>query len=167
MKKKAINYFYFIRDIPYKIPLSTKEIDCCCSGKHEALFVLLKSLGLQVRYRVCLFLWSNLNLSPKLKKIPHENDCTHTYLEIKIKRGWKVLDATWDIGLRRILPVNEWDGKLDTKIAVQPIKIFSLEKSKKIIEDQSERLFRKDLKINGKFYKAFNAWLERARVKTN
>ncbi len=90
---KQVDYFYFVRDIPYKIPTSIKETDYCCSGKHEILFDLLKSLGLQARYRICLFLWSSLNLPPKLKKIPHENDCTHTYLEINIKGKWKILDA--------------------------------------------------------------------------
>jgi len=53
----------------------------------------------------------------------------HTYLEIKINGKWKILDATWDKGLRKILPVNNWDGKSGTEIAVKPTKIFSAKKS--------------------------------------
>lgn len=63
---KQIDYFYFVRDIPYKILISIKETDYCCSGKHEILFELLKSLGLKVRHRVCMFLWSSLNLPLEL-----------------------------------------------------------------------------------------------------
>jgi len=106
-----ISTFKSIRDIPYKIPLKWGEEDNCCSGKHEKLLNLLKKMGYGARYRVCVFLWSGLNLPPKLEKIPHEDDCTHSYLEIKIGDEWKVLDATWDIGLKGIFHVNEWDGK--------------------------------------------------------
>jgi len=164
MKKKVISYFYFVRDIPYKIPTSIKEPDYCCSGKHEILFDLLKFLNLQARYRVCIFLWSSLNLPLELKKIPHKNDCTHTYLEIKIKDKWKILDATWDIGLKKVFQINEWDGKSDTKIAVEPIKIFSATKSKKIVENQTDEVIQKDLGINGKFYEGFNIWLKKIRA---
>lgn len=162
---KAVDYFYFVRDIPYKIPLSIEEIDYCCSGKHEILFSLLKSLDLQVRYRVCVFSWSSLKLPPAVDKISHENECTHTYLEVKIKDKWEILDATWDIGLKKILPINDWDGKSGTKTALEPIEVFSPAKSKKIVKSQIKRVIEKDIKLNGKFYKAFNEWLDTIRKK--
>ncbi|RJQ17603.1 hypothetical protein C4573_01335 [Candidatus Woesearchaeota archaeon] len=158
-----ISTFESIRDIPYRIPLKWGEEDDCCSGKHEKLFNLLKKNGYEVRYRVCVFLWSNLNLPPELEKIPHDNDCTHTYLEIKIDSDWKILDATWDAGLKGIFHINKWDGKSDTEIAVKPTKIFTPEKSLEIVNNQNEELINKDLKINGKFYNGFNEWLDKNR----
>ena len=155
--------FNSIRDIPYKIPLSSDEVDACCSGKHEKLFKLLIDRGYKVRYRVCAFVWSSLNLPSELEKIPHDDYCTHIYLEINLGGKWEILDATWDKGLKRIFHVNEWDGKSDTEIAVKPIKIFSPQKSLKIVKDQNKEANEKDLEINGKFYKGFNEWLEKNR----
>ncbi len=155
--------FNSIRDIPYRIPLKWKEEDNCCSGKHERLFKLLTERSYKVRHRVCVFSWSSLGLPPELEKIPHDDDCTHSYLEINIKGKWKVLDATWDKGLKNIFHVNEWDGKSGTEIAVKPIKIFSPRKSLEIINDQNKEVIEKDLKINCKFYRGFNEWLNMCR----
>lgn len=158
-----ISLFNSVRDIPYKIPLKWNEQDNSCSGKHEKLFNLLIENDYDVRYRVCVFLWSSLNLPQKLEKIPHDNDCTHTYLEIKINGSWKILDATWDSGLKSLFHINEWDGKSNTEIALKPIKIFTPKKSIEIINNQNEEVIKKDLQINGEFYKAFNSWLEGRR----
>ena len=160
---ELISLFNSIRDIPYKIPLQWGDEDNCCSGKHEKLFNLLKK-EYEVRYRVCVFLWSDLNLPSELEKIPHDNDCTHVYLEIKIDGNWKILDATWDKGLKNLFHINEWDGKFDTEIAVKPTKIFTPQKSLEIVNNQSEEGINKDLEINGKFYKGFNEWLAKNRV---
>lgn len=158
-----ISTFNLIRDIPYRIPLKWGEEDNCCSGKHEKLFSLLTKKGYKVRYRVCVFLWSNLNLPQKLEKISHDNDCTHTYLEIKIGEKWKILDATWDSGLKNLFHINQWDGKSNTKIAVKPTKTFTPQKSLEIVNNQNEEIIKKDLQINGKFYKGFNKWLDKNR----
>jgi len=159
-----IEIFNKIRDIPYRIPLKWGEEDNCCSGKSEKLFDLLTKEGYEVRYRVCIFLWESINLPEELQKIPHDKDCTHTFLEIKIDGEWKVLDSSWDKGLKNIFHVNEWDGKSDTQTAVKPIKILSPEKSLEIVNEQDEEVITKDLEINGEFYKAFNEWLEKNRV---
>ena len=162
-----ISAFNSVRDIPYRIPLKWRQKDDCCSGKHKKLFNLFTRMGYPVRYRVCVFLWSNLNLPSELKKIPHDDDCTHVYLEINIKGKWKILDATWDKGLKNIFHVNEWDGKSDTEIAVKPIKIFTPQKSLKIASNQNKETIDNDLKINGDFYKSFNEWLEKMRKKSS
>ncbi|MCK5025100.1 MAG: hypothetical protein KAS15_00810, partial [Nanoarchaeota archaeon] len=138
--------------------------DNCCSGKHKKLFNLLTKQGYKVRYRVCVFLWSNLNLPQELEKIPHDDDCTHTYLEIYLDDTWKILDATWDSGLKNIFQINEWDGKSDTEIALEPIETFTPERSLEIVKNQNESLIKKDLKINREFYKAFNGWLDENRT---
>jgi hypothetical protein len=158
-----VSVFNSIKDIPYRIPLKWGEEDNCCSGKHEKLFNLLTKKGYEVRYRVCVFLWSSLNLPPELEKIPHDKDCTHTYLEIKIDGDWKILDATWDSGLKNFFHINEWDGKANTEIAVKPTKIFTPQKSLEIVNNQNEEVIKKDLQVNGEFYKEFNKWLDENR----
>lgn len=162
----SVSIFNSIRDVPYRISLKWDEEDNCCSGKHAKLLALLTKHGYRARYRVCVFLWSSLNLPEELEKIPHDDDCTHTYLEIHLNNEWKILDATWDSGLRNIFHVNEWDGKSDTEIAVKQTKIFTPEKSLEIVNNQNKELIEKDLKINGKFYEAFNEWLEKNRKHT-
>ena len=158
-----ISTFESIRDIPYRIPLKWGEEDNCCSGKHEKLFNLLTKEGYKVRYRVCVFLWSSLNLPPGLEKIPHDDDCTHTYLEINIDGNWKILDATWDIGLKNLFHINKWDGKSNTEIAIKTTKIFTPQKSLEIVSNQNEEVINKDLEINSEFYKGFNQWGDKNR----
>lgn len=161
-KKLAIEKFEQVRDIPYRIPLSASERDDCCSGKHILLLEGLTTLGYNCRYRVCTFKWSDLDLPRELLDIPHENSSTHVYLEVLIKGEWKVVDATWDSPLSKILTVNTWDGETDTQIAVPAIDIYSVEKSNEIMatDDNDED----DLRKNGKFYQGFNEWLESYRV---
>lgn len=159
-----ISSYNSIRDIPYRIALKWGEEDNCCSGKHEKLFNLLTKQGYKVRYRVCVFLWSSLNLPKELKKILHDDDCTHTYLEIYLNNTWQILDATWDSNLKNLFKINKWDGKSDTEIAVKPFKTFTPERSLEIVKNQNESLIKKDLKINGKFYNAFNKWLDKNRI---
>jgi len=154
-----ISLFNSVRDIHYRIPLKWGQEDNCCSGKHKKLFDLLTKHNHKVRYRVCVFLWSNIKLPKELQKIPHDNDCTHTYLEIYLDGDWKILDATWDSGLRNVFHINEWDGKKNTEIAVKPVRIFNPKKSLEIVNNQNRKIIEKDLKINGKFYEAFNKWL--------
>ena len=66
--------------------------------------------------------------------------------------------------MKNLFYINEWYGNSDTKIAVKPIKIFSPQKSLEIVNNQDNDLITKDLKINGKFYKGFNEWLEKNRI---
>lgn len=160
-----ISLFNLIRDIPYRIPLKWGEQDDCCNGKHRRLLKTLAEEGYKVRYVVCVFLWSDLNLPDELKEIPHENDCTHVYLDIFLNNSWVTLDATWDKCLKKVFAVNEWDGKSDTTIAVKPIQTFSPEKSARIMTNQNEESINKDLEKNSKFYEAFNNWLVEIRNK--
>jgi hypothetical protein len=167
MKNKKIDIvkeFKKVRDIPYRIPLSLDEKDECCTGKAEMLFKIFKNAGFDVRYRVCNFRWSSLNLPKELQDIPHENDCSHTYLEVKVNGGWKIVDATWDAELKAVFHINEWDGESDTEISLPPLKIMSptesLEHLKHILTPEA---ISADLKTSGEFYKAFNEWLEKHR----
>ena len=155
--------FNQVRHIPYSIPLSIKEKDCCCSGKHKILKQLLENLGYKVRYRVISFKWDSMNLPSELTNIPHQNISTHVYLEVLINNKWLDMDATWDIDLKNIFPINNWDGISNNIIAVPVLKKFSLKKSQEIMNSETEDEINKDLKINEKFYQNFNYWLQSIR----
>jgi len=161
----AVSYFTFVRDIPFRIPLSVHEPDHHCVGKHIVLKTLLSSLGFKVRYALCVWSWSSLDMPESIKKIPHEDRAVHVYLEVynKEQARWMTVDATWDKGLAPKMPVSEWDGRSDTIIAVKPIE------SLKPIEIQEEldklkSQIRQAIKANSKFVEAFNKWLESIRT---
>lgn len=161
MNKNLVEAFREIRDIPYRIPLSAHETDDCCSGKANRLMRVCKEAGIEVRYRVCSFQWSDLGLPDALQQIPHENDCTHVYLEMLIEDHWVVVDPTWDCALEGLLPVSTWNGETDTVIGVPVRDVFSLEESLRIMNESNvDKVIEDDLKKNGAFYKAFNEWLE-------
>jgi len=167
MANKKINIikeFEKVRDIPYRIPLSLKEPDECCTGKAKILLEILKKGGYDVRYCICMFKWSDLNIPKKIQDMPHDDECSHTYLEIKIDGKWKIIDPTWDKGLKSIFTVNKWDGKSDTQIALPAREYLSPEESSKYLEHiLTPEAIAADLKTNGEFYKAFNEWLEAER----
>lgn len=163
-KKLAIEKFNKIRDIFYRIPLNVNEIDYCCSGKHVLLKKELDNLGYKTRYRVVAFEWCDLDLPTKVVKIPHENYSTHVYLEVKIEDKWKIVDATWDKGLKNVFRINEWDGISSTELALPITEIFSIEESENIMVSTDNDLIEADLKKNGEFYKVFNEWLESVRI---
>jgi len=162
-----ISIFNQIRDIPYKIPVSLKEEDFCCSGKHKKLKNILEEKGYKVRYCVCSFSWVSMNLPQEVLKIPHEYLSTHVYLEVFIDNKWLIMDATWDSKLKSFFHVNDWNNKDNSQIAVIPIETFTHEKSLSIMENQDEKEILSDLKINGEFYKNFNNWLEEIRSSNN
>jgi len=159
-----VDEFEKVRDIPYRIPLSLEELDECCTGKADMLFKIFQQNGYDVRYRLCTFKWSSLNLPKELQDISHDDDSSHTYLEVKIDGQWKVIDPTWDKDLKGLFVINEWDGKSDTVVAAKCIECLSPEKSSEYIKHISTpEAIIADLKVNGEFYKAFNEWLETKR----
>ncbi len=162
-RRALIDYFEAIRDTPYAIPLSLSGTDDCCSGKHRRLKAQLEALGLKTDWQVCSFKWSDLDLPEEVRAVPHTDDSTHVFLRVLIGSDWIDVDATWDAALAQLLPVNEWDGKTSTKIAVPAIELFSLEKSSKIMDQENPQDVVQDLAVNGLFYKAFNEWLAEVR----
>jgi uridine kinase len=166
VKTICVDAFRSVRDIPYRIPLSLTETDECCTGKHKILLKKFVELGIPVRWRVCSFRWSDLKLPIELTRVPHENDSTHAFLEVNMNGRWIVVDATWDSALKDVLSINDWDGISDTPVAAPVIELFSLEKSKQIMENENPDETKKDLEKNGVFYDAFNQWLENVRRKT-
>lgn len=157
--------FLAIRDIPYSIPLAYGEVDHCCSGKNKMLKEALEALGYQVRWRVCTFRWSSIELPEEVTAASHDDNSTHAYLEFLVENEWRAVDATWDKGLEPIFSIEEWDGVSATGVAVKPVEVYSPEKSQEIMNDDSKETIELDLAINEKFYKAFNTWLEEVRKK--
>ncbi|MDX9970325.1 MAG: hypothetical protein RBS56_00250 [Candidatus Gracilibacteria bacterium] len=160
----TIEAFKTVRDMPYRIPLALKEKDVCCSGKHKLLKDMLEKQGFEVRYRVCTFLWSSIDLPEKVSSVQHHDNNTHVWLETLVNNEWIIADATWDSGLKNIFHINDWDGKSNTQPAVKPIEIFSPQKSADIMNNYNDEDILNDLEINGEFYKAFNDWLEEQRA---
>jgi len=159
-----IDSFKTIRDLPYKIPLSSSEEDVCCNGKHRKLKDLLTKQGFEVRYRVGSFLWSSIDLPNEISNFPHDDLSSHVWLEVLIDSEWITIDATWDAGLKNIFHINEWDGKSNTEIAVKILEIFSPEKSAEIMNNENTPEASNDQKTEKEFCQAFNAWLEKNRV---
>lgn len=160
---KATEKFEAIRDIPYTIPLAYGEIDHCCSGKNKMLKKFLELLSYEVRWRVCTFRWSSIDLPKAVAMVEHADDSTHAYLEFFVDGEWRVVDATWDKELRPAFPIEKWDGASATGVAVKSIEVYSPEKSEEIMSDDSREAIESDLSINGKFYESFNNWLVEIR----
>jgi hypothetical protein len=166
-----IDIFNQVRDIPYRIPLALDETKGgehggSCLYKVELLKKLLEAECLECRYRICTFLWSQLNIPEEVMKAEHNDSGEHVWLEVLINNKWIILDPTWDIGLTRIFSINSWDGISDTKPAVKSIEILDVSASADIMNfDNYEEAFLEDLTINGKFYKALNTYLDQIRSK--
>ncbi len=164
MNDNRLQDFQEVRDIPYRIPLSAAEVDDCCTGKHKRLKALLERAGLTVRWRVCTFRWSDINLPPEVSSIPHADDSSHAYLEVALNGSWIRIDATWDVGLSDFFTIAAWDGHSDTVVAVPYLDTYSPEESSSIIANETSEAIENDLRINGNFYKALNLWMARARA---
>lgn len=170
----AVDYFEFVRDIPFRMSVSVGDPDHSCLRKAVVLKPLLSSLGLRARYALCRFSWNSLNIPPSLKAIPHD-DVIHIYLEVldEERARWLTVDTTWDKGLASKLPVSEWDGKSDTVIAVKPTeRLNPIESQEEFDKFWDESEYRKWLglpmsspsKTNAKFYQALNQWVESIRT---
>ena len=166
----SIEIFNQVRDIPYRIPLYLDEPEGehggSCLYKVEVLKKLLEAEGLECRYRIGTFLWSQLNLPEEVMQAEHNDRGEHVWLEGFINNNWIILDPSWDIGLVKIFSINSWDGISDTNLAVKPIEILDVNTSADIMNfDNYEEAFLEDLLINGEFYKSLNIYFDQIRSK--
>ncbi len=153
------------RDTPFRIPLSSQETDNCCAGKHIRLREALESLGIPVRWRICWFRWSDISLPNYLQTVPHEDDCSHLYLEIKLNTDWVILDASWDPSLASILSVGIWSEPFSgTQVGVPAYKTLSPEESEEFMKACTPEATAEDLRKNGTFFKVLNDYLEKVRT---
>jgi hypothetical protein len=165
--KLAIQIFNLVRDIPYNIPLKNSDIGYACHGKSVLLYDLLRTYGYTVRFRACNFRWDENIRNESITRLIKKNDAQHTYVEIKVKNNWCVLDASFDTGLKKRLPVNYWDGKTDTKLQVKQYKILTVKESDKILKTVRDPIL--DVKMHKKnyeLYKMLNSIYTNIRAKS-
>lgn len=158
--------FIDVRDLPYRIPLSSSESDFSCVGKCNILRNELTAKNVPVRPRICWFRWSDIPIPPVILKAPHDDACTHLYLEAFIENGWRVLDPTWDAGLKSVLPVSVIDPQsLSTSIGVSANKILSPEESRLYMDSVTPDEELRELERSRRFLSGLNTWLEEVRAK--
>jgi hypothetical protein len=163
---ERIRLFKMVRDIPYYIAVNEGEQGYECVTKPEILSKLLRAINLKTRDIVCYFKWHDLGLPKEILKIPHEDPETHGYIEVFIpeKNKWVRVDPNWDSRINYPkIPIAEWDGLSDTKLAVTPLKILSPEESASFnsqdIGDEREKYMER----NKAFFNALNKWLQSIR----
>ena len=131
--------YHAVRNIPYG---STGERDPLkviannlgsCSGKHILLRDLLREVGWQAEI-ITMFTHFNRGI-PSHPAMPAElramidgqDICDfHHYVRVRMREGWRKLDATWHDALIPFgFPVNrDWNGKSDTALAAKPIREY-------------------------------------------
>jgi hypothetical protein len=88
---------------------------------------MYRRLGVDVVYATFPFLWNDpdLRYPPELRQLATVLPVAHHLAcRVRIKDRWVLVDATWDLPLKRAgFPVNEhWDGQSDTLCAVKPLR---------------------------------------------
>lgn len=159
---ERIRLFKIVREIPYYAAVG-EEQDYSCSTKGE---ILQRLLRLQSRYRICEFRWEDLKLPQEILKYYQEDPEYHQFLEIQIPetKKWIIVDPTWDSGLKKILPVNDWDGIHDTEIAVPTKKIYSPTESEELIKRFNRQNYVEAyIRKNKEFLIALNKYFRRLR----
>ncbi len=165
---ERIRLFKMVRDIPFYLGLDGEQ-GYECVTKPEILDRLFRTIGLKSRHIICEFRWKNLDLPDELMKLPHDDPETHEYLEVWIPEGgkWIIVDPNWDSRIKwPTIPIAEWDGSTDTKLAVIPIKTLSPQESSVFITKDVGEEREKYMERNRKFFIALNRWLESIRKKT-
>jgi hypothetical protein len=169
---ERVRFFLIAREIPYYIGLKDDEQDYSCVTKPLVLDKMLATLGVESRHIICTFRWSDLSIPEQILAIPHDDEDTHEYLEVRIPETgqWVRVDPNWDSRLRDTgLPVADWDGMHDTVLAVKPLKTYPPEESARIIakEDELDPEIRQEyLDKNREFFAAINRWLYSHRMKS-
>jgi len=174
-KKQIIILFEKARDIPYGDIGSRDPKDVynnnqgTCSGKHELLKELYNELGIKTKDYIAIhrFIDMKVNYPDAIKEILMRSDIVdpHNYFKAYLDDKWIIIDVTWDKTLKQFrFPINEnWDGKTDMDICVQPIKIFEtdnpIELKKEIISNMPEKV----QKERSLFLKELTKWVSEVR----
>lgn len=165
--KARKKYFMFVRDIPYHIAVETEQ-DYSCATKPIILEKLLTSLGLKCQRTLCTFKWKSLKPPKRILNIPHDDVDTHEFLKVFVPetKRWVQVDPNWDSRIHNSnLPIAEWDGINNTKIAVPIIKLYPKDEGKRISAEEDFPLIRKQyLDRNRAFFKAINRWVDSQRL---
>ena len=175
---KIITLFEKVRDIPYGNIGSRKPLDVysqnkgTCSGKHELLKALYKTLGIQVKDFIIMHNFNELHIKypTNIQQILEKTNIIdpHNFIKIKINNKWCTVDVTWDKALKKhgFLVNENWNGKSNMKISVtKGGKIHETEKSiilkEKLLKNMPEEL-QKEREI---FLEKLTIWLDILRRK--
>lgn len=183
-KESRISIFEHIRDIPYAIvpglghPVHgparmLNQNRGYCEPKHILMHLMYQRLRIPVRYVTYPFRWSaqNIDYPWKLEKLAEKMPTGyHLACKVCIKREWVLVDATWDLPLRKHgFPVNKsWDGVSHTFNAVKPeeevVHESASERMKYIRARAWSLLTLNDKLLSRRFYNGLNMWLQQARI---
>ncbi len=116
-KKLRIQLFTAVRDIPYKVGSESK--DSSCVAKTKLLGELLTRIGLRCQVWKAVVNWENTGIPTNLLQLAPRPTVNHFFLKVFIPetKKWAIVDATWDIRFIGKLPINNWDGLSNTKLA--------------------------------------------------
>jgi len=144
--------FLAVRDLPYQIGI--KSEDTSCVAKTKLLGELLTRLGLECQVWKAVVNWSDTGIPTELLQLAPKPIVNHLFLKVFIPetRKWAVVDATWDKRFIGKLPVNDWDGLSDTKLAYSSDQL-------KLVGSVAEFGFR-DFNPEDDFTKKLNEWYE-------
>lgn len=177
--EQRIAIFERVRDIPYRLiptlydpavaPVGVLQANAgSCTPKHFLLGVWFERLGYPVRYVTSVFDWNapGLAFPDELRRLAERYpDEYHLCLEVSIEGEWRLIDATWDPGLRHLgFNVNQsWDGIADTENAVEPLEIIvhaSREERDRYASERRHARSTEELAVVEHFTMQFNRWLD-------
>lgn len=180
--KARMSVFEHIRDIPYAIipelrdpytgPAGMLKLNKgSCVPKHFLLGLLFAKMGIQVKYASYLFAWDDKGVAytPALRQLTKEMPITaHLAIKACIENKWVLIDATWDLPLRKYgFPVNvEWNGFIDCKNAVTPIKEIihgTMDERVRYSDERRGSYTEREKKAYEMFTAQLNDWLARIR----
>jgi transglutaminase-like putative cysteine protease len=187
---RRIAIFNRVRDIPYAVipelrnpyigPLTILKMNKgSCSPKHFLLGELYENMGIRTRYFSYPVYWKDLidmgiELPSELLKMAKNYMILdhHLCIKIQIDRKWILVDATWDLPLKKVgFPVNEnWDGLSDTKLAVDSIEEAMNEGAEgryRYVLEKEKEYTREYIEKRDEFYHALNKWMMIVRQTNN
>lgn len=152
------------RNLAYQIPLSTREKDTSCAGKHLRLMSFCRKENIPVRQRIAFFRWEDIALPKEILVLNQEKHPSHLYLEVSDGKTWHSLDATWDPELAPLLPINTWNNfEQEMRIAVEPTKTLTPEESLLYMESLKNFNTAPYLKKQKPFLEALNRYFTEIR----
>jgi len=159
---ERINLFNSIRDLPFCI-MGKKA--AYCFSKSKQLKNGLESIGIKSRMMQGWFKWSDLNIPEKIKTLIVADRQKHVFLEVYIpeKNRWVYVDPTWDIYLKSIFPIAQWDGINEANLMTKLTGVSEYKKAS-ILHRTINKVKRKlHFKNNDNFYRALDRWIDEIR----
>jgi hypothetical protein len=172
-EEAVIKVFQRVRDIPYGVigsrdPVKVLEANKgTCSGKHLLLAALYRAMGLKVKDAVAFHRYENL---PRQVEYPHDLKALlkrgdgipdyHNFVKLYSNGRWLTLDATFEEDLRECFVVNHWDGKSNTELSVEPIKVWEVTNPVQFKITKLNGLSKEIGDYRKEFLDKFSVWLD-------